>query len=132
MNLTAIKVIRWILVLPAALVAAFLAQLLAALGQFFLAIWIVDLNIKFFMGAVFVAAGARVAPTTHPWPAITLFILQVLGAVSGIALTWMDGAANKWWETFLFLTVIFGAAVGFSDARANAKENELEANTNDA
>lgn len=126
------KVIRWILFLPAAFVAAFLAQLFAALEQYFLAMWIVELNIKLFMGVAFVAVGAQVAPTSHPWPAIMLLILQVLGAGSGIALTWMDDNGNRWWEMFLFLTVIFGAAVGFYYARAHAKEYGIESNPNDA
>ena len=132
MNPTAIKVIRWILVLPAALAAALVAQLLAAVEQIFLQPWIVDLNIKFFMAAAFVAAGARVAPTAHPWPAASLLTLQVLGAVSGIALTWMDDVNNTWWESFLCIVVILGAVGGFSYARANAKEADLEPNPNEA
>ena len=39
--------------------------------------WIVELNMKFFMGGAFVAAGALVAPTRHAWPAIILLVLQV-------------------------------------------------------
>jgi len=92
----------------------------------------VQLNVKFFMGAAFVAAGAQTAPTSHPWPAIVLLTFQVLGAVSGIALTWMDAPPNKWWEIILFLTVIFGAGIGFFYARANAKETQVDVNLNDA
>jgi hypothetical protein len=42
--------------------SGFVAQLFAALGEFFLAMWIVELNIKFFMGATFVAAGTLLRP----------------------------------------------------------------------
>ena len=122
MNPIAIKLIRWILFLPAAFAAAFVAQLLAALEQFFLAMWIVELNIKFFMGATFVAAGALVAPTSRAWPAILLLVLQLLGAGSGIALAWMDRNADYGWQIILQLTVIGGALVGFFYARAQTKE----------
>lgn len=123
MNPTTIRVLRWALALPAAFAAAFLAQLLAAIEQIFLATWIVELNVKLFMGAAFVAAGAQVAPTSHAWPAITLLIVQVLGAVSGIALVWMDSADNRWYETLLCCVVMCGAAIGFMYARANSKES---------
>lgn len=125
MNPKTIKVLRWILFLPAACVAAFFAQLFAALEQFFLAMWIVELNIKFFMGATFVAAGAQVAPTSRAWPAIMLLVLQLLGASSGIALVWMDRHPDHWWQIILQLTVIGGAIVGFIYARAQAQENAV-------
>lgn len=123
MNPTVVKTIRWILFIPAAFAAAFIGQLLAALQQYFLAMWIVELQIKLFMGAFFVAGGAYVAPTSHPWPAIVLLSLQVIGAGAGIANTWMDGSQHQWWDTFLFVMVIFGAAGGFYQARENAKNN---------
>lgn len=122
MNPTAIKVIRWTLLLPAAFAVAFIAQVVASLEHFFLARWIVDLQIKFFMGMGFVVGGAFVAPTLRPWPAIVLLSLQVISAGCGIANTWIDGTGNRWWETLLFLSVIFGASLGFCQARAYAND----------
>jgi hypothetical protein len=132
MNPTATKVLRWILFLPAAFAAAFVAQLFAALGQFFLAMWIVELNIKFFMGAAFVVAGAQVAPTSHAWPAITLLVLQLIAAGSGIALAWMDRNADYWWQIILQVTVIGGALVGFYYARTQAKEHAADSGVYEA
>jgi hypothetical protein len=125
MNPAATKVLRWILFLPAAFAAGFIAQLLASLEQFFLAMWIVELNMKFFMGGCFVAAGALVAPTRHAWPAIMLLVLQLLGAGSGIALALMDRNADYRWQVILQLTVIGGALVGFFYARAESKERGI-------
>ncbi len=115
-------ILRWILFLPAAFGAAFLAQLIASVEQLFFAAWIVDLNIKFFMGAAFVAAGAKVAPTFRLWPAIMLLVIQVGGSLCGIANTWMFGSGKTWWETVLYLAVITGAAVGFFWARSNTED----------
>jgi hypothetical protein len=120
---TFIVVLRWIVLLPAAIMAGGLAHHLMGLA------WAIPLSTRgidldnfvvhvsilaaagMTMGAGYVYVGAYVAPSHKTRTAIVLAIIAALIIGTGISFAMMDGSPDRYWAAWHGACILTGAAV---------------------
>jgi hypothetical protein len=124
MNSKSLIYLRWILIIPAALLGAVLGQLFAILSGLILPDWITHLIGSAFMGSSFVFCGILTAPNKKHLIGKILFIVYSI-IVIGIFIysLYTDFEYNIW---LLILNLIFGISSAFEATNVAKKLADIE------
>lgn len=129
------SILRWICVLPAAIVGMYIFYLFSLLLGYINFGWNVVINgnsyaiigiiasvlANGFAGAGFVYLGVYTAPKFKVVTALTLMIISVLGSIYGICDDVHQGVFS-WFETIKLLLTSFGSIVAFLNIEDNIEE----------
>lgn len=124
--------LRWIGVLPLAIIASILIQFVVAIGNYMAPDWICKIINSIASSYVFVLSGAKIAPKHNFTTAIILTGLNILATgmmltISGQMLS--SGRMSGGSFTWIIIAMILGI-VGASAACFKVKEDEMSAAEN--
>jgi hypothetical protein len=124
MNSKSLIYLRWILIIPAALLGAVLGQLFAILIGLILPDWITHLLGSAFMGSSFVFFGILTAPNKKHLIGNILFIVYSIIAIGIFSYSlYTDFEYNIW---LLIVNLIFGISCSFETANVAKKLENIE------